>query len=30
MTLIVSSGLIGSGWPMRNEGKCEYVLININ
>lgn len=30
MTLIVSSGLIGFGWPMRNEGKCEYVLININ
>ena len=27
---IVSSGLTGWGWPMRNEAKCEYVLININ
>ena len=26
MKQIVSSG----GWPMRNEAKCEYVLININ
>lgn len=30
MTQIVSSGLTGWGWPMRNEAKCEYVLININ
>lgn len=30
MTLIVSSGLIGFGWLIRNEGKCEYVLVNIN
>jgi len=27
--MIVSSGLTGWGWPMRNEAKCEYVLINI-
>ena len=30
MELIVSSGLTGWGWSMRNEAKCEYVLININ
>ncbi|WP_296882602.1 metallophosphoesterase [uncultured Methanobrevibacter sp.] len=30
MKQIVSSGLTGWGWPMRNEAKCEYVLININ
>ena len=30
MEQIVSSGLTGWGWPMRNEAKCEYVLININ
>lgn len=30
MKQIVSSGLTGWGWPIRNEGKCEYVLININ
>ena len=30
MELIVSSGLTGWGWPMRNEATCEYVLININ
>lgn len=30
MHQIVSSGLTGWGWPMRNEAKCEYVLININ
>ena len=30
MKQIVSSGLTGWGWPMRNEGKCEYVLVNIN
>lgn len=30
MKEIISSGLGGWGWPMRNEGKCEYVLININ
>ena len=30
MELIVSSGLTGWGWSMRNEVKCEYVLININ
>ena len=30
MEQIVSSGLAGWGWPMRNEAKCEYVLININ
>ena len=30
MVQIVSSGLIGFGWPIRNEGECEYVLININ
>ncbi|WP_407422891.1 metallophosphoesterase [Methanobrevibacter sp.] len=30
MKLIVSSGLTGWGWSMRNEAKCEYVLININ
>ena len=29
MEQIVSSGLTGWGWPMRNEAKCEYVLINI-
>lgn len=29
MKQIVSSGLTGWGWPMRNEAKCEYVLINI-
>lgn len=28
--LIVSSGLTGWGWPMRNQEKCEYVLIHIN
>ena len=30
MNQIVSSGLTGWGWGIRNEGKCEYVLININ
>ena len=30
MKQIVSSGLTGWGWPIRNEAKCEYVLININ
>ena len=30
MEQIVSSGLAGWGYPMRNEAKCEYVLININ
>ncbi|MDO5815208.1 MAG: hypothetical protein Q4Q18_06185, partial [Methanobrevibacter sp.] len=30
MKQIVSSGLTGWGWGIRNEGKCEYVLININ
>ena len=30
MEQIVSSGLTGWGWPMRNEAKCEYVSININ
>ena len=30
MTQIVTSGLTGWGWEIRNEGKCEYVLININ
>jgi predicted MPP superfamily phosphohydrolase len=30
MKQIISSGLTGWGWPMRNEAKCEYVLININ
>ena len=30
MKQIVSSGLTGWGWSMRNEAKCEYVLININ
>ena len=30
MEQIVSSGLTGWGWGIRNEGKCEYVLININ
>lgn len=30
MVQIVSSGLAGWGWPMRNEEKCEYVLVNIN
>lgn len=30
MEQIVSSGLTGWGWSMRNEAKCEYVLININ
>lgn len=30
MKQIVSSGLTGWGWPMRNEAKCEYVLINIS
>ncbi|MER2013165.1 MAG: metallophosphoesterase, partial [Methanobrevibacter sp.] len=30
MEQIVSSGLTGWGWPMRNEAKCEYVIININ
>ena len=30
MKQIVSSGLTGWGWPMRNEAQCEYVLININ
>ena len=30
MKEIVSSGLTGWGWGIRNEGKCEYVLININ
>ncbi|WP_295722298.1 metallophosphoesterase [uncultured Methanobrevibacter sp.] len=30
MVQIVSSGLAGWGWPIRNEGKCEYVLVNIN
>ena len=30
MKQIVSSGLTGWGWPMRNEAKCEYLLININ
>lgn len=30
MEFIVSSGLTGWGWPMRNEAKCEYVLINID
>ena len=30
MKQILSSGLIGWGWPMRNEAKCEYVLINIS
>ena len=30
MEQIVSSGLTGWGYPMRNEAKCEYVLININ
>ena len=30
MIQIVSSGLTGWGWPIRNEGKCEYVLVNIN
>ena len=29
MKQIVSSGLTGWGWPMRNEAKCEYVLVNI-
>ena len=30
MEQIVSSGLTGWAWGIRNEGKCEYVLININ
>lgn len=30
MKQIVSSGLTGWGWGIRNEAKCEYVLININ
>ena len=30
MKQIISSGLTGWGWPMRNEAKCEYALININ
>ena len=29
MKQIVSSGLTGWGLPMRNEAKCEYVLVNI-
>ena len=29
MKQIVSSGLTGWGWPMRNEAKCEYLLVNI-
>ena len=29
MDMIVSSGLAGWGWSMRNEAKCEYVLITI-
>lgn len=28
-TLIVSSGAAGWGFPIRTEGKCEYVVINI-
>ena len=30
MKQIVSSGFTGWGWGIRNEAKCEYVLININ
>lgn len=30
MKQIVSSGLTGWGWLLRNEAKCEYVIININ
>lgn len=30
MTQITSSGFTGWGIPLRNEAKCEYVLININ
>lgn len=30
MKQVVSSGLTGWGWPMRNQEKCEYVLINVN
>ncbi|WP_298523528.1 metallophosphoesterase [uncultured Methanobrevibacter sp.] len=30
MEQIVSSGLTGWGWPMRNEAKCEYVLLNLS
>lgn len=30
MVQIVSSGLAGWGWPIRNEEKCEYVLVNVN
>jgi len=26
----VSSGFTGWGWGIRNEAKCEFVLININ
>jgi len=29
MKLIMTSGFTGWGFPMRNEKKCEYVLINI-
>lgn len=30
MTHIVSSGIAGWGWPLKNVGKAEYVIININ
>ena len=30
MKQIVSSGFTGWGWGIRNEAKCEFVLININ
>lgn len=29
-TLIVSSGTTGWGFPVRTQGKCEYVVINVN
>lgn len=28
-TKIISSGLVGWGFPIRTEGICEYVVVNI-
>ncbi len=28
-TEIISSGLVGWGFPIRTEGICEYVVVNI-
>ena len=28
-TKIISSGLVGWGFPIRTEGVCEYVVVNI-